>query len=111
MGWKEDLAHIVEDNERTQKLLIVLQGQMAMSNKKIEAMRVLLDEQIKNQSRAADRMADRIIEMAMVNQGGAREAAAHRRTLDEKPVEGEDLWQDDPNTQWPPPGCDAVSMP
>lgn len=111
MSWKEDLTQIVEDNERIRKLLIVLQSQVVMGTKKIEAMRVLLDDQIKNQSRAADRMADRMIEMAMVNQGGAREAAGHRRSLDEKPTEGVDLWQDDPNTQWPPVGCDELRMP
>ncbi len=111
MGWKNNLEHISWAVQRIEKLLRVLQGQTAVNSKRIEAMRVLLDQQIKNQSRAADRMGDRLIEMAMVNQGGSREAASHRRTLDEKPVEEADLWQDNPETQWPPPNCDAIIMP
>lgn len=111
MSWRDDLATAVEQNEKVIRLLQVLQGQVAINSKRIEAMRVLMDDQIKNQSRSADRMADRMIEMAMVNSGRSVEAASHRRTLDEKPAEGADLWQDSPDTQWPPPGCDAVQMP
>lgn len=111
MSWKDDLANLVESQERVIKLLTVLQGQIAINSKRIEAMRVLIDENIKNQSRAADRMADRMIEMAMVNSGRSVEAASHRRTLDEKPPEGADLWQDTPDTQWPPPGTVALDMP
>ncbi len=111
MGWKDDLVTIVEQNSRIVKLLQVLQGQTVINSKRIESMRVLLDGQIKNQSRSADRMADRMIEMAMVNNGKADMAATHRRTLDEKDVEGRDLWQDNPETQWPPAGCSALNMP
>ena len=108
MGWKEDQDLKLD---KLGRLLTIMLDKMKMNGKRLDAMRVLLDDQIKNESRAADRMADRIIEMAMVNQGGAREAAAHRRTLDEKLVEGADLWQDNPETQWPPPGHDAINMP
>ena len=59
MSWKDDIVTMVEQNSRIAKLLQVLQGQTAINSKRIEAMRVLLDGQIKNQSRAADRMADR----------------------------------------------------
>ncbi len=111
MSWKDDIVTMVEQNSRIAKLLQVLQGQTAINSKRIEAMRVLLDGQIKNQSRAADRMADRMIEMAMVNNGKADMAATHRRTLDEKDMEGADPWQDSLDTQWPPPGCTEIKMP
>jgi len=111
MGWKDDITTMVEQNDKITRLLMVLQGQVVINSKRIEAMRVLMDDQIKNQSRSADRMADRIIEMAMVNSGRSVEAASHRRTLQETPPEGTDLWEDNPETQWPPPGCDAVQMP
>lgn len=111
MGWKDDIGRLVEQNDTIERLLRVLQGQVVINTKRIEAMRVLLDGHIKNQSRSADRMADRMIEMAMVRQGAPEMAASHRRTLDEKSVEGADLWQDNPETQWPPPGCDAVNVP
>ncbi len=111
MGWKDELTKVGEKLDIVVRILQVVQGQTAINSKRIEAMRVLLDQQIKNQSRAADRMADRMIEMAMVNRGATVEAASHRRTLDEKLVEGADLWQDNSETQWPPPGCDEVRMP
>lgn len=111
MSWKEDIKTIVDMVARLEKQIRVLQGQTAINSKRIGEMRTLLDNQIKNQSRAADRMADRIIEMAMVNQGRTLEAASHRRTLQETPEEGVDLWQDGPETQWPPPGTVAVNLP
>jgi len=111
MSWKDDLTNLVEQQEQVVHLLKVLQGQTVLNAKRIDALRVLMDNQIKDQNRSADRMADRMIEMAMVNQGHTTAAASHRRTLDEKPAEGADLWQDSPETQWPPPGCDAVNMP
>lgn len=111
MGWKDEIAAIREQQDIIENLIRMVQGQVVLNNRRIEAMQTLLGNQIKNQSRSADRMADRMIEMAMVNSGRSIEAASHRRTLDEKPTEGADLWQDSPNTQWPPPGCDAVQMP
>ena len=57
-------------------------------------------------------LADRMIEMAMVRQGNSEMAATHRRTLSEQLVPDEaDLWQDSPETEWPPPGHDAIAMP
>lgn len=111
MGWKDDLKELGEKADTIIRMIQVVQGQAAINSKRIEAMRVVLDGQMKLQGRAADRMADRIIEMAMVNGGSPVAAASHRRTLDEKPTEGEDLWQDSPETQWPPPGSFAVTMP
>lgn len=111
MSWKDDIVKIVEQNDMLERLLRVLQGQVAINSKRIEAMRVIMDQSEKTRSRAADRMADRMIEMAMVNRGATMEAASHRRTLDEKPEGGADPWQDNPETQWPPPGCDAVNIP
>jgi len=111
MGWKEDLTTIVDQNRVLHKMVQLLQGQTAINGKRIENLKVLLDEQVKNQSRAADRMADRMIEMAMVNTGRSVEAASHRRTLAEPQPGVSDLWEENPSDQWPPPGCDAVQMP
>ena len=111
MSWKNDIITLMDQQTKIIKLLQVLQGQTAINSKRIEAMRVLMDEQMRNQSRSADRMADRMIEMAMVNSGKATEAASHRRTLGEQLPEANDLWQDSPETAWPPPGHDAIAMP
>ena len=110
MSWKEDITTLVEQNGRIVKMLQYLQAQVAINNKRVETMRAVMDQSEKTRSRAADRMADRLVEMAMVNQGNSREAAGHRRALEEVP-EGSDPWQDSPETQWPPPGCTEVSMP
>lgn len=111
MGWKEDIKTTVDTVGFLEKQMRILQGQTAINSKRIEAMRVILEQSEKTRSRAADRMADRMIEMAMVNQGKAVEAASHRRSLEEEVGEKGDLWQDSPDTQWPPPGCDEVTMP
>ncbi len=106
--WKGDFSKQLNSIE---KLLRLLQRQVVISSKRIEEIKVTMEQTEKTHSRAADRMADRMIEMAMVNQGRAMEAASHRRTLDEKSTEKADLWQDSPDTQWPPPGCDTVNIP
>lgn len=111
MSWKDDLEMMVKKVGEISGRLRVLQGQTAINGKRIEALKIMIDSQVQNQSRAADRMADRMIEMAMVNRGSTVEAASHRRTLQESEPEGTDLWQDNPETQWPPPGCDAINMP
>lgn len=109
MSWKDDLQQIIKQTDTLGHMLKVIQGQGVLNAKRIEALKVMIDSQIKGASRSADRMADRMIEMAMVRQGKPEMAATHRRVLDENP-EGTDLWQDSPETQWPPPGCDAVRM-
>lgn len=111
MSWKDDLKQITEQNERLMHMMKVLQGQGVLNAKRIEALKLIIDQQTEGANRSADRMADRMIEMAMVNQGRSVEAASHRRTLEESIVGGVDLWEDDPDSQWPPPGCDAVQMP
>ena len=111
MSWKDDLQNLTKQMEQMTHMLTVIQGQGVLNAKRIEALKVIFDSHVKGASRSADRMADRIVEMAMVNQGKADMATAHRRTLEETPVEGADLWQDSPETQWPPPGCDELRMP
>lgn len=104
MSWKDDIKDTVARMDLLMKEIVILY-------QRIEKLETTLGRQVADQSRAADRMADRMIEMAMVRQGAPDMAATHRRTLDEKPVEGTDLWQDSPEEQWPPPGCTEVRMP
>lgn len=111
MGWKDMITKMSEQQDTIETLIRYLQGEVLINSKRIEALKIMMDQQITTQSRSADRMADRMIEMAMVNRGDTLAAASHRRTLDENPAEEPDLWQDNPETQWPPPGCEAVNMP
>lgn len=111
MSWKDDLSNIVEQNKKLMHMVAVIQGQEVLAAKRMEALKVIIDQQIKGASRSADRMADRMIEMAMVQNGSPEMAATHRRTLDESLEAEADLWQDSLDTQWPPPGCDELRMP
>lgn len=108
MSWREE---IVSKLDSLVAAVRVLNARAAVNSKQIGEMKVVLEQVEKTRSRAADRMADRIVEMAMVNQGMGREAAAHRRSLDESTEKEGDPWQDSPETQWPPPGTDEVHMP
>lgn len=108
MSWRDD---IISKLDSLEKMIQVLSGQIAHNSKKTEDLRIMVEQSEKTRSRAPDRMADRLIEMAMVNQGQSATAAGHRRSLDESTEKEGDPWQDSPDTQWPPPGCDVVSMP
>lgn len=82
-----------------------LQAAVMEGNRKLEALRTVVELQ----SKSAEKMADRLIQMAMVNQGMGREAAGHRRAQqDETPESGSDLWANE--EEWPPPGCDTLTM-
>ena len=109
MSWKDDMVEMVKHLEKT---IRVLQAQITIQGKRIIALRQFVGDAEKNRGQSADRMADRLIEMAMVNTGESRDAAIHRRSLGETvPPEQGDLWQESPETEWPPKGCDAVNMP
>lgn len=105
MGWKEQVestslnvaSHLIEIRH--------LQRQQAAMNTKLDLVVKLVQEQV-------TRMGDRLIEMAMVNNGMGRDAATHRRSLAEETVTPpQDLWQENPENEWPPKGFDALSMP
>jgi predicted nucleic acid-binding Zn-ribbon protein len=98
MGWKDELITANEKLDRLTKLLVVI-------SRKVED----VERKVDHQSRSSDRMADRLIEMAMVNKNMGREAVSHRRALEEETPS--DLWQDTPETEWPPKGHDALTMP
>ena len=111
MSWKDDLVAIALEVTEARTEIFRVKRLEASLHAKIDGLILTVGMLEKTYSRAADRMADRMIEMAMVRQGAPGMAATHRRTLQETPEEGADPWQDSPDSQWPPPGCDAVNMP
>ncbi len=111
MGWKSDLEAIALEVTETRTEVARVKRLEASLHAKIDRLILTVGMLEKTYSRAADRMADRMIEMAMVRQGAPGMAATHRRTLQETPEEGADPWQDSPETQWPPSGCSVVNMP
>ncbi len=59
------------------------------------------------------KLLDRVIEMAMVNQGKPVEATAHRSKSDNT-FSNEDSWSivsgENPDDVWPPAGCDSMEL-
>ncbi len=111
MSWKDDLKKLLEGIDGLHQTLKVNQALIVGNSKRLGVLEGRLKALETNQSRVADRMGDRLIEMAMVQQGGTRDAAIHRRALDEGEPEQNDLWQESPETEWPPKGCDAINLP
>lgn len=112
MSWKETLTELDDKIGTLTRLVTSLHGQVAIHSKRVEALRVAIETSERTRSHSADRMADRLIQMAMVNKGMGRDAGIHRRAQrDEVPEEQADLWQEDPETEWPPKGLDALNMP
>ena len=112
MSWKEMLKKLCCQMTAVETMLRVLQGQVAVNSKRMAALRTMIETSEKNKGQSVDRMADRLIEMAMVDKGMGRSAAIHRRSLqDEVPSEQQDLWQESPEEEWPPKGFDAINLP
>lgn len=107
MSWKDDL---IAQGKANENLLRVMGGQLALNAKRLTELKAVIDQSERTRSRSADRMADRLIEMAMVQGGNSPVAASHRRSLEENPVKDDD-WGKPEEDQWPPPGCDVVEMP
>lgn len=108
MAWKNDVIDRLDHLQRdltTLKTFVVAQGRLLSSlAEKVERLS-------SNQSRAADKMADKLIEMAMVQQGANKSASIHRRSQVDMMEEGHsDPWQEKDN-EWPPAGCDELRMP
>ncbi len=105
MGWKEDLREVEHNTDKVFIQLGSMERRQAAMNTKIDLVVRLVQEQM-------TRMSDRLIEMAMVNNGMGRDAAIHRRSLtEEAPTPPADLWQDNPENEWPPKGHDALNLP
>jgi len=108
MSWKESLAELGTKMDMMIRHLGTLQASVMHYTKEIKA----LQEAVARGNKSADRMADRLIEMAMVNKGMGRDAAIHRRSLsDDTPSEQQDLWQESPEEEWPPKGFDSINIP
>lgn len=88
--------------DEVSRFMVALEMQVSEGNRKIEAMSLVLDIQ----GKLVDKLSDKLVEMAMVNQGMGREAASHRRSQtvenEPSPPEIEELWDE---------GCDVITMP
>ena len=98
-GLAGTLDRLLGRHDRTQQQIDNLYELMSVVNSK-------LDNQVQ-------KLLDRVIEMAMVNQGKPTEAAVHR-THSDNSFSSEDSWgvvsEQNPDDTWPPPGCDTMEL-
>ena len=102
MNWKTKIENSL-DLLRTS--LRVIQALLLAQGKKLD--------DIKAHQVGVDKMADRVIAMSMVTRGSEQDAAIYRRAIgaeDSPESKYGDLWTD-PEDEWPPPGCDTLSIP
>jgi len=110
MAWKDDLATLVERTESLLRTVHLLQQLTVAQSKRLDKLQKVVETLARGGGQSAERMADRLIEMAMVNKGTAEMAAAHRRSLRDLDTPT-DLWEDHEDEVWPPKGFDALQMP
>lgn len=97
------LANLVRDLTETYAGFSHRLQQVQESAKRID---VKLDNQV-------HKLLDRVIEMAMVNQGKPVAATTHR-TRSDNSFSNQDSWsvvsEQNPDDVWPPPGCDSMEL-
>lgn len=90
-----------------QKLAAVL----TTFNSRLGRLENLVATLVNQRAESVDKMADKLIEMAMVNGGHARGASLHRQVArPEQPDEVVDNWAEVAD-DWPPPNSDVMNMP
>ena len=105
--WKDDLAGVREDLNATQKFMDSLYRQQVAMSTKLDLMHRLIQDQVA-------KMADRLIEMAMISQGGVgrKDANLHRQVAnqDDQTPENDNIWGEHKD-DWPPPGTVSMELP
>lgn len=90
-----------------QKLATVL----STFNSRLGKLENLVATLVNQRGESVDRMADKLIEMAMVNGGHARGASLHRQVSRPEQTEGlSDNWAEAAD-DWPPKNSDVLNMP
>lgn len=88
----------------------VMEMQISSVSRSLIAVNAKLDLLTKVNQEQVTKLADRLVEMAMVRQGSPGPASVHRSAARmEKPAEGPDLWESE--DKWPPEGHVSMEMP
>lgn len=113
----DTIAALVAEVSKKQDTFLRL---MVLLERKIESMEEVMEEEIRGRLERMEaaqvdsgKLVDRLIEMSLVNQGQAREAAIHRtQSRLENDFSNPQSWTDDEVKEdvWPPPGCDAMDV-
>jgi hypothetical protein len=101
-GWRERLNEI---DKRTN----VIAAQVTALAIVVQRLASSIEDLRREHVRTCSRLADKLIELAMVNRGEAAAAVAHRRAEPVEPVDS--LWDGNPETDWPPPGTTRLDIP
>lgn len=105
MSWRQEITRLVGEVD-------MLNVRMANVSKSLVAVNAKLDLLTKTNQEQVTKLADRLVEMAMVQNGFSTPASVHRNAArmeqpPDPPGEGPDLWED----KWPPDGHVAINMP
>lgn len=111
MNWKDMLGETLKRVEDIEKFLRTVMAQELANSKKLQRIEKQLQSLHREKNQSVEQMADRLIQMSMVQRGESREASVHRRTApgtsQEEPT---NLWGELPDgAQWPPKGVEVVA--
>jgi hypothetical protein len=106
------LTSIAEKVDLILRALQTTTGRLYQIEGRLSKVESLVRDLGQHESRAADRMADRLIQMSMSLGGDPRAAASHRQQarLDETVPSNGDLWGEQEN-DWPPKGHETMELP
>ncbi len=106
MSWKDTVDNINQLSSMNFDRLVTMEKQQDVMSIKIDLIHKTMQDQL-------NRMADRVLEAAMIQQGGLQDAVKHRNvarmdgpTRDPDP-EPKDIWDD----EWPPKGSIELKLP
>ena len=108
MFWNKKDKSLAATRDMENALKVVAARLLTLSEQ-IARLQSQVDQIAKIDSKSAEKMADRLIQMSMVQRGSSHDASVHRNVSRMEEPQA-DNWQDDGNA-WPPPGCAAIDMP
>ena len=111
MNWKDMLGETSKRVADVEKLLRTVMAQELANSKKLQRIEEQLQSLHREKNQSVEQMADRLIQMSMVQRGESREASVHRRTAPgASQEEPSNLWGELPDeAQWPPKGVEVVA--
>ncbi len=111
MSWKEIVEELPKRIDLLEKMLDALMAHGVSQDARLKRIEARLQAIHQEKSQSVGQMADRLIEMSMVQRGESQAANVHHRTTPST-TQGEpsNLWGDLPDeAQWPPKGIDVVA--
>lgn len=105
MGSKITLEILQRELEGLGRLEVAVKAEVGALRDQVSE----LTRKVEEANKRADRMADKLMEMAMISMGNAREAVSLRRVSE--PVVNDTDWGTAEDEVWPPKGFVEVNVP